>query len=716
MLHILGVYNSLMELGLCLTCQTLRRAGKRFVVSKLSSNNFNDTKRNTVCSGEEQKIRNQGPAITVKPAGSVLKAPGIKMSQSVLITRTCLSHDILLTRVRDFSQHCVHIPVRKLHTVTTKEWINQSEIVEVLEAAGLPYKKRYTSYETICKSCLDNNSIDVTKAGSLTMLINSRNGENICRSCGVTSTWEDFKKNMKMSSYSKSDTLEPPQIDIIEIGNELSDDWVDWAQAVRHKTLNEVGTAELSGLKINESTLNAFHVGCVVEEGCCSLLFPYYDITRTRLVALKKYDIASQKWSVLKKQKQLSLFGWKNVRDEGKKVVLTSNEFDCLAITQATGIPSLALPLGASTLPPECLPYLEQFDEILMWYRNEYQARQNIHRFAAKLSLSRCFMVSSSSAAYDILNKYGDEAVEKLLQSAHPLSHDHIITFKELSSELYSDLMNTKQNAGIPFTRFPVLNEYLRGHRRGELTIFTGPTGSGKTTFLSELSLDLCMQGVRTLWGSFEIKNIRLANIMMHQLSGLALENHMNKYDDWSEEFEALPMYLMNYYGATELKQVIETIKYAVYTYDIEHVIIDNLQFMTTVASGEDRFQLMDKAIAEFRKCASDYNVHITVVVHPRKENDGSMLQTASIYGSAKASQEADNVLILQNSDKLSMQVSKNRFCGSIGIIPLSFHPESLCLSGFHRNVATGEAILPALKVKRPVQNLKIVRKPQKQP
>lgn len=36
-----------------------------------------------------------------------------------------------------------------------------------------------------------------------------------------------------------------------------------------------------------------------------------------------------------------------------------------------------------------------------------------------------------------------------------------------------------------------------------ELTIMSGPTGSGKTSFLSQLSLDLCKQGHTVLWGSF---------------------------------------------------------------------------------------------------------------------------------------------------------------------------------------------------------------------
>ena len=36
----------------------------------------------------------------------------------------------------------------------------------------------------------------------------------------------------------------------------------------------------------------------------------------------------------------------------------------------------------------------------------------------------------------------------------------------------------------------------VKGHRHGELTLLTGSTGSGKTTLMSELSLDLAMQGV----------------------------------------------------------------------------------------------------------------------------------------------------------------------------------------------------------------------------
>jgi ABC-type lipoprotein export system ATPase subunit len=58
--------------------------------------------------------------------------------------------------------------------------------------------------------------------------------------------------------------------------------------------------------------------------------------------------------------------------------------------------------------------------------------------------------------------------------------------------------MKRKQKFFLLFQwqRFPMLTQILKGHRAGELTVLTGSTGCGKTTFLSEYSLDLCLQGV----------------------------------------------------------------------------------------------------------------------------------------------------------------------------------------------------------------------------
>lgn len=82
------------------------------------------------------------------------------------------------------------------------------------------------------------------------------------------------------------------------------------------------------------------------------------------------------------------------------------------------------------------------------------------------------------------------------MNSAQPIWHKSITSFASLRQDVFSDLQNIDKVEGVKWKRFPTLSKIMRGHRRGELTVITGPTGCGKTTFISEYSLDLAMQGV----------------------------------------------------------------------------------------------------------------------------------------------------------------------------------------------------------------------------
>ena len=87
---------------------------------------------------------------------------------------------------------------------------------------------------------------------------------------------------------------------------------------------------------------------------------------------------------------------------------------------------------------------------------------------------------------------------------------------------------------------------------------------------------------------------------------------------------------------------------------------------------------MQDIAVEKFRKFATEYNVHVTLVVHPRKEDENAKLGISSFYGSAKAMQEADTVLILQSDGKRKfVDVKKNRFDGTLGHSPLYFDRKS---------------------------------------
>jgi twinkle protein len=97
----------------------------------------------------------------------------------------------------------------------------------------------------------------------------------------------------------------------------------------------------------------------------------------------------------------------------------------------------------------------------------------------------------------------------------------------------------------------------VKGLRNGEFTLVTGASGSGKTTFLSQLSIDFCRQGVPTLWGSFEIKNEILAHTMLSQYSLQKFSQQKEQLAlKYLEDFEHLPLHFMNFYGSTSMEDV----------------------------------------------------------------------------------------------------------------------------------------------------------------
>ena len=103
---------------------------------------------------------------------------------------------------------------------------------------------------------------------------------------------------------------------------------------------------------------------------------------------------------------------------------------------------------------------------------------------------------------------------------------------------------------------------------------------------MSEYSLDLAMQGVNTLWGSFEIRNARLARTMLQQMAGVPLDMNLQNFDAYADNFEKLPIYFMTFHGQQSVKIVMEAVEHATYVHDIAHVIIDNVQFM--MGTSED--------------------------------------------------------------------------------------------------------------------------------
>ncbi|CDW58162.1 twinkle protein, mitochondrial [Trichuris trichiura] len=398
------------------------------------------------------------------------------------------------------------------------------------------------------------------------------------------------------------------------------------------------------------------------------------------------------------------LFGYNTVSSKNDVVVLVMTEWDAMFVHQQSGLPVVAFSGDAVTFKPEVLGLIAGFRKVIFWFpTNEID---KVKQFMAILGPERSYYISPSLLKGLTIKEYYLKPPRKSLTVLQCLSkclrmfHPYISSVNELRKSVFDYVYHQGLCQGFAqWNRLGVLNSYLGGLRPGELTVFSGPTGSGKTTFISLYSLDLCEQldkQVNTLWCSFEVGTARLIHVMLQQLNCRKVDETVSReeLETMYDRLALLPLHFTRFNGSFEFRDVIQAIEHHIEICDIRHVVVDNLQFLAGAVEQHltDRFAVQDMVFSEFRRIASEKSVHLTLVVHPRKELDSGQLTLNSLYGGVKASQEADNVYMLQVRQILEpggaprihryfQQILKNRRMGELEIgnrLELKFNHETL--------------------------------------
>jgi twinkle protein len=189
------------------------------------------------------------------------------------------------------------------------------------------------------------------------------------------------------------------------------------------------------------------------------------------------------------------IFGLNVLEENDKIIVITEGEYDAMAVHQATGLPAVSLPNGANHLPKQLRPFFERFERMYLWMDADLAGQTAAEKFAKKFGLGRTLIINAREGDKDG-PKDANEALlrgydlKEIIKGAKTISQRSILTISDMKDKLINRIINQDELMGVKSQYFNFFNKTLGGLRKGEFTLVSGASGSGKTTFLSQLSID----------------------------------------------------------------------------------------------------------------------------------------------------------------------------------------------------------------------------------
>lgn len=209
-------------------------------------------------------------------------------------------------------------------------------------------------------------------------------------------------------------------------------------------------------------------------------------------------------------------------------------------------------------------------------------------------------------------------------------------------------------------TGFHELDKKIVGLFAGDLTVLSGLSASGKTSWLDCLALNVVNQGYKVAIWSGEMQDWRFQGWINQIAAGknytrkkqgyenlyYVPNNIADKINVWLDD----KLFLYNNDYGNRFQQLFNDVKELVEEKGVQLVVLDNLAALNIEDYDSDKYSNQTKFILEIKDYAKKKNIHIVLVAHPRKQN--YFLRREGISGSADLTNIADNVILVHRVGK----------------------------------------------------------------
>lgn len=411
---------------------------------------------------------------------------------------------------------------------------------------------------------------------------------------------------------------------------------------------------------ITEETARAFRISEKVDGKKVFIVFPYY--RDGELINAKFRNIADKKEQRQSPGAESCLLGWDLLPADARRIIICEGEPDAMVFHQM-GFPALSVNQGAKNHQwlDSDWERLQRFSEIILAYDDDEAGRAGRDQVLERLGRDRCKVIQFPDAkdANDyLMNGASREDFARVIAAARSIDPNELKSIGDFR-ERTIDLFYPKVFDEPPLKIGAETYDWLR-FRPGEVTVWTGRNGHGKSAFLSQSLVTIMsgctinrydgsggqvdVAGQRVCVFSGELPGHRQAKRLVHQIGGVKYpsEGYINHIIDWLDD----KMWVFDMVGAANVDRLLEVFTYAYRRYGMKQFVIDSLMTTDVPVDGPKALSAQKEFMQKLSEFAKRVQGHLHLVAHPKKsEHDWNTAGKSDVGGSGDLTNLAENVV-----------------------------------------------------------------------
>ena len=457
-------------------------------------------------------------------------------------------------------------------------------------------------------------------------------------------------------------------------------------------TITDLNSFAISSRGISKQVVDHYGVKMSIspEGDAGSHFYPY---TKDGQVAAYKERQLPKSFITHGDFKNTELFG-QSTATGGKMLVVTEGELDALSVAQAyydrysKFYPVVSIPSASGTkVLLEQREFLRRFETVVLLFDND-EAGQKATEQAAKIIGAGRVKVGklSHKDPNETLLQSGGQSIVDAIWNAQTWSPAGIV----VGEPIWEQFKARQEIESIPYPAcLQGLNEKLKGIRHGEITLFTSGTGSGKSTVIKEIALDLLAKtddkvGLISLEESVGDTAEKFIGMALSR-SGIDLKNLSEEEQraGFDQVFGDERLVLLDHQGSCADSSLLDKIEYMALM-GCKYLVLDHITIAVSEGSeGLSGNEAVDKLMSDLLKIVKKHNVWLGLISHLRKApgggksfEEGTLASIDDIKGSGSIKQISFDIIAFARNlvsdddyerNTIQFRVLKSRFTGLTG-------------------------------------------------